>query len=147
MLVIGERINATNKAVAEAIGKRDSTFIQQLASAQVAAGADYIDVNAGRGHAEYEAADMEWLTEIVQDVIDKPLVIDSADPKVIEARDYFFGAQTETYIDLSTGRDIILNPQQKAGPLNYFMYPYAEVNGEPLDFISQEYLKYIITFD
>jgi hypothetical protein len=27
------------------------------------------------------------------------------------------------------------------------MYPYAEVNGESLDFISQEYLKYIVTFE
>jgi len=68
------------------------------------------------------------------------------DTKVIETRDYFFGAQTETYFELSRGRDIILNPEQKAGPLNYFMYPYAEVNGEPLDFISQEYLKYTGTF-
>jgi len=69
------------------------------------------------------------------------------DPKVVEAQDYFFGAQTETYIDLSTGRDIVLNPEQSAGPLNYFMYPYAEVNDEPLDFISQEYLKYTVTFE
>ncbi|UCD14559.1 MAG: transglutaminase domain-containing protein [Thermoplasmatales archaeon] len=68
------------------------------------------------------------------------------DPKVMEARDYYFGAQTETYIDLSTGRDVILNPEQETGPLNYFMYPYAEVEGEPLDFISQEYLKYTVTF-
>ncbi len=69
------------------------------------------------------------------------------DTKVIEAREYYFGAQTETYIDLSTGRDVVLNPEQDADPLNYFMYPYAEVDGEPLDFISQEYLKYIITFE
>jgi transglutaminase-like putative cysteine protease len=68
------------------------------------------------------------------------------DTKVIESRDYYFGAQTETYIDLSTGRDVVLNPEQDAGSLNYFMYPYAEVDGEPLDFISQEYLKYSITF-
>src|SRR4030042_2830299 len=85
MLVIGERINATNKAVAEAIGKRDITFLQGLASTQVAAGADYLDVNAGRGHAEQEPADMEWLIGIIQEITDKPLVIDSADPKVIEA--------------------------------------------------------------
>ncbi|KYK24451.1 hypothetical protein AYK24_06085 [Thermoplasmatales archaeon SG8-52-4] len=68
------------------------------------------------------------------------------DTKVIEARDYFFGAQTETYVDFSTGRDIILNPEQDGGPINYFMYPYSEVNGEALDFISQEYLKYTVTF-
>ena len=35
---------------------------------------------------------------------------------------------------------------QEEGPLNYFMYPYAEINGVSLDFISQEYLKYIVTF-
>ena len=69
------------------------------------------------------------------------------DTKVVEARDYYFGAQTETYVDLSTGRDIILNPEQEAGNINYFMYPYAEVNSEPLDFISQEYLKYTVTFE
>ena len=85
MLVIGERINATNKAVAEAIGNRGTDLLQQLASTQVAAGADYVDVNAGRGHAELEVEEMQWLVEIVQAVADKPLVIDSADPKVIEA--------------------------------------------------------------
>ena len=68
------------------------------------------------------------------------------DSKIVEARDYYFGGQTETYVDLSTVRDVTLNPEQDADPLNYFMYPYAEVNGEPLDFISQEYLKYTVTF-
>ena len=72
--------------------------------------------------------------------------LDINDTKVIEARNYYFGAQTETYIDLATDRDIILNPKQDAGPLNYFMYPYAEVDGKALDFISQEYLKYTVTF-
>lgn len=72
--------------------------------------------------------------------------LDINDSKVIDARDYFFGAQTETYIDLGNGRDIVLNPKQDNGPLNYFMYPYAEIDGIALDFISQEYLKYTITF-
>ncbi len=68
------------------------------------------------------------------------------DSRVIEVRDYFFGSQTETYIDFSTGRDVVLNPMQEEGALNYFMYPYAEIDGVSLDFISQEYLKYSITF-
>jgi len=72
--------------------------------------------------------------------------LDINDSKVVEARNYYFGAQTETYVDFSTGRDVVLNPEQDEGPLNYFMYPYAEVNGVALDFISQEYLKYIVTF-
>jgi transglutaminase-like putative cysteine protease len=68
------------------------------------------------------------------------------DTKVIETRTYFFGAQTETYFELSRGRDVILNPEQKGDLLNYFMYPYAEVNGVALDYVSQEYLKYTVTF-
>jgi len=55
--------------------------------------------------------------------------------------------QTETYVDLSSGRDVTLNPVQDGDPLNYFMYPYAEVDSNPLDFISQEHLKYIVTFN
>ncbi|VAW13423.1 hypothetical protein MNBD_BACTEROID05-565, partial [hydrothermal vent metagenome] len=27
------------------------------------------------------------------------------------------------------GRDIVLNPKQSGDPLNYFVYPYAEVDG------------------
>ncbi|MEE9583785.1 MAG: transglutaminase domain-containing protein [Dehalococcoidales bacterium] len=58
------------------------------------------------------------------------------DPKAIEARDYLFGAQTETYIDFYTGRDVTLNPAQKGGQLNFLMYPYAEVDGKPLDYLA-----------
>jgi len=98
--------------------------------------------------AEFYLPNYGWVPVDPSDVAKLMLKedLDIDDPKVVEARDYYFGAQTETYIDLSTGRDIVLNPEQNAGPLNYFMYPYAEVNGEPLDFISQEYLKYTVTF-
>jgi transglutaminase-like putative cysteine protease len=98
--------------------------------------------------AEFYLPNFGWVpvdpSDVAKLMLKEDLKID--DPKVVEARDYFFGAQTETYIDLSTGRDIKLNPEQEDGPLNYFMYPYAEVNGEPLNFISQEYLKYTVTF-
>jgi 5-methyltetrahydrofolate--homocysteine methyltransferase len=87
MLVIGENINASNKSVAEAIVSRDREFLQNLVRAQVAAGADFIDVNSGvvNGSPEYEAVTMEWLVEVVQEVTDKPLAIDSEIPDVIEA--------------------------------------------------------------
>jgi len=87
MLVIGENINASNRSVAEAIASRDREFLQSLARAQVAAGADFIDVNAGTGHGsqEHQAATMEWLVEVVQEATDKPLAIDSEIPSVIEA--------------------------------------------------------------
>ncbi len=87
MLVIGENINASNRSVAEAIASRDREFLQSLAKAQVAAGADFIDVNSGVGSdsPECEPATMGWLVEVVQEAIDKPLVIDSNSPSVIEA--------------------------------------------------------------
>ena len=50
MLVIGENINASNRSVAEAIASRDREFLQSLARAQAAAGADFINVNAGSLH-------------------------------------------------------------------------------------------------
>lgn len=87
MLVIGEKINASNRSVAEAIGRRDEEFIANLARAQVSSGADFIDVNAGIGYGSEhsEMANMEWLVEVVQAATDKPLAIDSDDPDVIEA--------------------------------------------------------------
>ncbi len=87
MIIIGENINASNRSVAEAIVSRDREFLQGLARAQVTAGADFIDVNSslGSGSIEDEPATMGWLVEAVQEVTDRPLVIDSDRPEVIEA--------------------------------------------------------------
>ena len=87
MLIIGEKINATNKSVGEAIVRRDGEFIEGMAKAQAAAGADFIDVNTGVGQdgQESEAAAMEWLVDVIQAATDKPLAIDSDSPDVIKA--------------------------------------------------------------
>lgn len=47
-----------------------------------------------------------------------------------EKKAYFFGAHDVNRIQFSVGRDIELSPPQKGQPLNYFIYPYAELNGE-----------------
>jgi transglutaminase-like putative cysteine protease len=44
-------------------------------------------------------------------------------------RDYFFGAHDENRIEFSKGRDVILTPKQQGAPLNYFVYPYVELDG------------------
>ncbi|MGB2799149.1 MAG: dihydropteroate synthase [Dehalococcoidia bacterium] len=87
MLVIGERINASNKSVGQAIASKDEEFLANLAKAQADAGADFIDVNAGVGRdaRENATATMEWLIEVVQGATDRPLVIDSDDPDIIQA--------------------------------------------------------------
>jgi cobalamin-dependent methionine synthase I len=84
MLIIGERINASRKSIAEAIASRDRGFIQNEAKTQAAAGADYLDVNAGTFVGE-EAKHLRWIIETVQEVTDLPLSIDSPDPSVIKA--------------------------------------------------------------
>ena len=47
-------------------------------------------------------------------------------------RDYFFGAHDVNRIFFTYGRDLRLSSEQKGDPLNYFIYPYAELNGKPL---------------
>ena len=46
-------------------------------------------------------------------------------------REYFFGAHDENRVEFTRGRDLALEPRQSGDPLNYFIYPYAEVDGKP----------------
>ena len=83
MLIIGERINATRKPIGLAIEKKDGDFIQREAEKQVAAGANYLDLNAGL-HSEREKDDLLWLIENVQKVTEVPLCLDSANPIALQ---------------------------------------------------------------
>ena len=84
MIIIGEKINGTRKAVGEAVQSRDAAFIKQLAVSQAEAGSDYLDVNAGTS-PEREPDDFAWLVETVQTAVDLPLCLDSANPKALKA--------------------------------------------------------------
>jgi 5-methyltetrahydrofolate--homocysteine methyltransferase len=84
MLIIGERINASRKSIAEAISSRDAAFIRNEAKIQADAGAGFIDVNAGTFVGE-EAKHLRWVIETVQEAVDLPLSVDSPDPAVIKA--------------------------------------------------------------
>jgi transglutaminase-like putative cysteine protease len=53
-------------------------------------------------------------------------------------REYFFGAHDENRIEFSKGRDVLLAPPQRGEPLNYFVYPYVEVDGRPFAAASFE---------
>lgn len=83
MLIIGELINTSRKAVREAVEARDAEYIRQLAQAQVEAGANYLDVNCGTMIFN-EVETMEWLVNTVQDAVEAPLCIDSPNPQAIE---------------------------------------------------------------
>ena len=86
MLIIGEKINATSKRVAEAIINKDASFLQGLAQRQVEAGADYIDVNTGTGQGrDQEITDLKWAIDVVRQAVDAPLCLDSSDPQALAA--------------------------------------------------------------
>ena len=53
-----------------------------------------------------------------------------------EKRDYFFGAHDVNRVQFSMGRDLRLNPAQDGKPLNYFVYPYVEVDGQEYGNVS-----------
>src|SRR3984893_5596215 len=53
-----------------------------------------------------------------------------------EKRDYFFGSHDVNRVQFSTGRDLRLNPRQDGKPLNYFVYPYVEVDGQEYPSVS-----------
>jgi transglutaminase-like putative cysteine protease len=54
-------------------------------------------------------------------------------------REYFFGAHDENRVELSKGRDVALTPKQQGDPLNYFVYPYVELDGKPYTNIETGY--------
>jgi cobalamin-dependent methionine synthase I len=83
MIIIGELINASRKAIKAAIEAQDAESIQKVAKEQADAGADYIDVNAGIFVGK-EPEYLKWLVETVQQATDKPCAIDSPDPAAIE---------------------------------------------------------------
>ena len=46
---------------------------------------------------------------------------------------YYFGRLDADRIAFTMGRDLVLNPPQRGEPLNFFVYPYAEIDGVPVD--------------
>jgi len=83
MIIVGEKINTSRKFIAQAVERKDARAIQGVARAQADAGAHYIDVNAGTFLGK-EAEYLSWLVETVQAAVDRPLCLDSPDPRAIE---------------------------------------------------------------
>jgi len=97
MLIVAERINATRRPIARAMARRDAEFLAREARRQAAAGADYIDVNAGSDPAS-EVENLKWAVGVVQQSTELPLCIDSAGAEGFRAA-----------LELVTGEDVMLN--------------------------------------
>lgn len=48
-----------------------------------------------------------------------------------ELRELLYGSHPADRIHFSTGRDLVVSTASSEKPLNYFIYPYAEVRGQP----------------
>jgi len=88
VVIIGERINPTGKKrLAEALQAGDMDYVRELARAQVANGADLLDVNVGAAGVEEEEV-LPIAVQAVAEIVDVPIVIDSthetALPKALE---------------------------------------------------------------
>lgn len=90
--VIGERINPTGrKLLAAQLEAGDFSTVEKDALAQVAAGASILDINAGVVYNsnpnpnETEPPLMQKIIQMVQGLVDVPLVIDSSVPAALEA--------------------------------------------------------------
>jgi 5-methyltetrahydrofolate corrinoid/iron sulfur protein methyltransferase len=85
MIIIGEKINVMSGTIGPAMKERVAEPIVELAKAQLAAGAHYLDINIGpatKGGPEM----MTWLVETIQGATnDTPLCLDTSNPQAMEA--------------------------------------------------------------
>lgn len=54
-------------------------------------------------------------------------------------KDYYYGHHDENRLQFSRGRQIVLSPPQKGEPLNYFVYPYVEVDGKKFEAVDRKF--------
>lgn len=90
MYIIGENIHIVSDKVKNALAARDTTFFQELAGAQVEAGAQALDLNLGPRKKDWEEV-FPWIVQTVESAVDVPLCFDSTNLGGIEA-----GLQTVT---------------------------------------------------
>jgi len=59
-----------------------------------------------------------------------PIDISEAD-KYANLATYYFGRNPANRIELSRGRDLVVNPSPASGPINFLAYPVLEIGGKP----------------
>ncbi|GAB6064553.1 transglutaminase-like domain-containing protein [Deferrisoma palaeochoriense] len=69
------------------------------------------------------------------------------DPVPADLMEFYWAGADPYRVKLAVGRDLTLNPPQKAGPVNFLMYPYAEVDGNPLDWLDPKGFRYEIRYE
>ena len=81
MIIIGEKLNGTIKSVGEAIAKKDSEFIRNLAIRQANAGANFWMY--APEPAKLEVDTLKWMVDSFQDAVETPIYIDNPNPNTL----------------------------------------------------------------
>ena len=97
---------------------------------------------------EFYAPGVGWvpvdIADVLKAVLNDKLEKDSAE--ALEKKEYYWGQWDEKRVEYSQGRDLTLEPAQAGEALNDFGYPYAEVDGEVIDFYKPEEFVYSVSF-
>ena len=80
MIIIGEKLNGSISSVAKAIADKDAELIKDRARKQAEAGATFLDVCASV-EEDVEVETLKWMIDLVQEVTDTPICVDSPSAK------------------------------------------------------------------
>lgn len=80
MIIIGEKLNGSIPSVAKAISEKDADLIRERARMQAEAGATFLDVCASV-EEDVEVETLKWMINLVQEVTDTPICVDSPSAK------------------------------------------------------------------
>ena len=84
MLIAGELLNSSRAAIRALLEAGNKAALQEIALAQQAAGAHYLDINCGV-FVKDEAERLCWLADAVQEVSSLPLCLDSPNAQALQA--------------------------------------------------------------
>ena len=139
MIVVADNMQITNRIIGKAVNEMNPGPIQEMAKKCEAAGAEMLDINSGPLSRDPEKK-MAFLVESVQDVSDLPLLIDTANPRAIEA-----GLRTNRKTAIINGFSLepaklesILPLAKKfqADIIGYLLYPDSHVPGDGAERLS-----------
>ena len=75
-------------------------------------------------------------------MLEEKLALD--DPAVKQIRERLFGNWEMNWVEFNHARDFVLNPASAISPINFLMYPRAEIAGVPRDELDAKAFVYQI---
>ena len=97
--------------------------------------------------AEFYLAGFGWVpvdpADVRKAVLEENLALN--DPKIVALRAKLFGYWEMNWVAFNHARDFSLKPQAASNPINFLMYPYAELAGTPREQLAPEQFIYRIT--